>query len=55
VDDIVAVDEAEIAGAVHLLLERQKLIAEGAGAVALAAVLAGRSIGARSPTFRCAT
>ena len=42
VDDIVAVDEAEIAGAVHLLLERQKLLAEGAGAVALAAVLAGR-------------
>jgi threonine dehydratase len=42
VDDIVAVAEAEIAGAVHLLLERQKLLAEGAGAVALAAVLAGR-------------
>jgi threonine dehydratase len=41
VDDIVAVDEAQIAGAVHLLLERQKLLAEGAGAVPLAALLAG--------------
>jgi threonine dehydratase len=42
VDDIVAIDEAEIAAAVHLLLERQKLLAEGAGAVALAAVLGGK-------------
>jgi threonine dehydratase len=42
VDDIVAVDEVEIAGAVHMLLERQKLLAEGAGAVALAALTTGR-------------
>jgi threonine dehydratase len=42
VDDIVAVDEVEIAAAVHLLLERQKLLAEGAGAVALAALATGR-------------
>lgn len=42
VDDIIAVDEPEIAEAVHLLLERQKLLAEGAGAVSFAAVLAGR-------------
>jgi threonine dehydratase len=42
VDDIVAVDEVEIAGAVHMLLERQKLLAEGAGAVALAALASGR-------------
>ncbi|HEV2291936.1 MAG TPA: threonine ammonia-lyase [Gemmatimonadales bacterium] len=41
VDEIVAVDEAQIAGAVHLLLERQKLLAEGAGAVPLAALCAG--------------
>lgn len=41
VDDLVAVDEAEIASAVHLLLEREKLLAEGAGAVPLAAILAG--------------
>ena len=41
VDDIVAVDEAAIAGAMHLLLEQQKTIAEGAGAAALAAVVGG--------------
>ncbi|HEX5438936.1 MAG TPA: threonine ammonia-lyase [Gemmatimonadaceae bacterium] len=41
VEDIVAVDETQIARAVHLLLERQKTLAEGAGAVPLAALLAG--------------
>lgn len=41
VEDIVAVDEGQIADAVHLLLEQQKTLAEGAGAVPLAAVLAG--------------
>lgn len=42
VDDIVVVNEEEIAAAVHLLLERQKLVAEGAGAAPLAAVHAGK-------------
>jgi threonine dehydratase len=42
VDDIITVDEQEIAGAVHLLLERQKVVAEGAGAVPLAALVARR-------------
>ncbi len=42
VDDLVVVDEEEIAAAVHLLLERQKVLAEGAGAAPLAAILAGR-------------
>lgn len=42
VDDVVTADESEIAAAVHLLLERQKLVAEGAGAAPLAALLAGR-------------
>jgi threonine dehydratase len=42
VDDIVTATEEQIAGAVHLLLERQKLVAEGAGAVPLAALLAGK-------------
>ena len=41
-DDIVVVDEEEIAAAVYLLIERQKLVAEGAGAVALAALMADR-------------
>jgi threonine dehydratase len=42
VDDIVTVSEEEIASAVHLLLERGRLAAEGAGAAPLAALLAGR-------------
>ena len=41
VDDIVTVTESQTAAAVHLLLERQKIVAEGAGAVALAAMLNG--------------
>jgi threonine dehydratase len=41
VDDIVTVNEEQIAAAVHLLLERQKVVAEGAGATPLAALLAG--------------
>jgi threonine dehydratase len=42
VDDIITVSEEEIALAVHTLLERQKLMAEGAGAAPLAALLSGR-------------
>jgi threonine dehydratase len=42
VDDIVTVSEHEIALAVHTLLERQKVMAEGAGAAPLAALLARR-------------
>lgn len=41
VDEIVAVEEEEIARAVLLLLEREKTVAEGAAAAALAAVLGG--------------
>ncbi len=39
VDDIVTVEEEEIANAILLLLEREKTLAEGAGAAAIAAVL----------------
>ena len=39
VDEIVTVDEEEIANAILLLLEKEKTLAEGAGAVAAAAVL----------------
>jgi threonine dehydratase len=39
VDEIVTVDEDEIASAILVLLEREKTLAEGAGAVALAALL----------------
>ena len=39
VDDIVTVDDEEIANAIQKLLEKEKTLAEGAGAVATAAVL----------------
>lgn len=39
VDEIVTVEEEEIANAILLLLEREKTLAEGAGAAAIAAVL----------------
>lgn len=38
VDDVVTVEEQDIANAILLLLEREKTVAEGAGAVALAAL-----------------
>lgn len=41
-DDMITVDEDVIAEAVLLLLEREKTVAEGAGATALAAVLSGQ-------------
>jgi threonine dehydratase len=43
VDEIVMVEEEEIAAAILVLIEREKTLAEGAGAVALAAVLQGRT------------
>ena len=39
IDDIVTVEEEEIANAILLLLEREKTLAEGAGAASIAAVL----------------
>ena len=39
VDEIVTVDEDQIASAILLLLEMEKIVSEGAGAVALAAIL----------------
>jgi len=42
VDDIVTVEEEDIARAVLLLLERQKTVVEGAGAVPLAALITGK-------------
>ncbi|HWE30067.1 MAG TPA: threonine ammonia-lyase [Polyangia bacterium] len=43
VDDIVTVDEEEIANAILLLLEREKTVAEGAGAAGMAALVQGRA------------
>ncbi|MCY1081331.1 threonine ammonia-lyase [Archangium lansingense] len=47
VDDIVTVDEEEIANAILLLLEREKSVVEGAGAVGLAALINGKIPSAR--------
>jgi threonine dehydratase len=44
-DDIVAVTDEEISEAIVLLLERAKLVVEGAGAVGVAALLAGKAGG----------
>ena len=43
VDEIVTVDEDEIASSILVLLEREKTLAEGAGATALAALLQHRT------------
>ena len=45
-DDIVSVGDEEISNAIVVLLERTKLVVEGAGAVGVAALLAGKA-GAR--------
>ena len=42
VDDMVTVDEEEIANAILLLLEREKCVVEGAGAVTFAALINGK-------------
>jgi threonine dehydratase len=41
-DEIVEVNDEEISGAITLLLERTKLLVEGAGAVGVAALLSGK-------------
>lgn len=57
VDEIVTVDEDEIASAILVLLEREKTLAEGAGAAALAALLQRRPKlipeGARTAVLVC--
>ena len=50
VDEVVLVEEEEIAQAIVALLERTKLLVEGAGAVTLAAVLNGRVEGLSGKT-----
>ncbi len=55
VDEIVTVEEDEIASAILMLLEREKTLAEGAGAAALAALLQHRTSlkGARTAVLVC--
>jgi threonine dehydratase len=48
-DDVVTVDEEEISQAIVLLLERAKLVVEGAGAAPVAALVAGR-VGGEGPS-----
>ena len=48
VDDVVTVDETEIAGAILWLIERVKTVAEGAGAVPVAALMNGKISGLRN-------
>jgi threonine dehydratase len=43
-DDMVAVSDEEISEAIVLLLERAKLVVEGAGAVGVAALLSGKAV-----------
>ena len=50
-DDVVVVDDEEISQAIVLLLERAKLVVEGAGAAPVAALLAGR-VGGEGPVLR---
>ncbi len=50
VDEVVLVEEEEIAQAIVTLLERNKLLVEGAGAVPLAALLNGKVEGVRGKT-----
>ena len=45
VDEVVEVNDEEISETIVLLLERSKLVVEGAGAVGLAALLAGKVSG----------
>ncbi len=55
VDEIVTVEEDEIASAILVLLEREKTLAEGAGAAALAALLQRKTSlnGARTAVMVC--
>ncbi|SET33995.1 threonine ammonia-lyase [Stigmatella erecta] len=56
VDEIVTVDEEEIANAILLLLEQEKSVVEGAGAVGLAALVNGhvpRAVGRNAVVLLC--
>jgi threonine dehydratase len=52
VDDFVTVSDDDIAFAILMLMERAKLIAEGAGAAALASILSGK-IGVKNKNVVC--
>ena len=51
VDEIVTVDEDEVASSILTLLEREKTLAEGAGAAGLAALLQHRDVAAKGRAY----
>jgi len=53
VDDIVLVDEDEVASAVLLMLEKEKTVTEGSGAAGIAALLAGKLPQVRDKNVVC--
>ena len=53
VDEVIVVEESEIAQAMLYLLENQKLIAEGSGAVSTAALLSGKYKPAKDENVVC--
>jgi len=53
IDDIVTVDEGEIADGIVTLLETEKTVVEGSGAVAVAAVLSGKVPGTDGKNVCC--
>ena len=52
-DELVEVNDEQISEAITLLLERSKLLVEGAGAVGVAALLAGRRGRERARSAPC--
>ncbi|MGL5716694.1 MAG: threonine ammonia-lyase [Paraclostridium sp.] len=53
VDEVIVVEENEIAQGMLFLLENQKLVAEGSGAVSTAALLAGKYVPAEGENVVC--
>lgn len=53
VDEVIVVEESEIAQAILFLLENQKLISEGAGSVSTAALLSGKYKPAKGENVVC--
>ncbi|MGL4911398.1 MAG: threonine ammonia-lyase [Romboutsia sp.] len=53
VDEVVVVEESEIAQGMLFLVENQKLVAEGSGAVSTAALLSGKYIPAKDENVVC--
>ncbi|MDB8804080.1 threonine ammonia-lyase [Romboutsia sp. 1001216sp1] len=53
VDDVIVVTEEEIAQGILFLMENQKVIAEGAGAVSTAAMVSGKYVPAKNENVVC--